>query len=145
MKEKIIEAQMKLELLKKSDEIQRQLDLNKEIEESKIKEQIEREKAVKYAEEIFNLIPQKIEEALKKRESKIILYGYNINRNHNSPCYPPSLFQETVVNTLKKLLNKEKITYKFESSYNDDSGFYGSDSIGNPSYWIEYRLSIDLG
>lgn len=144
MKEVLIEARKKLDRLNKSDATKK---ANKEKRET-AKKEAEDKKTIKdatvRAKEIFNSIPELIEAAIKERKSVVELYGFNVDHARNSWGYSVGLYNSTIVDRLKKLLNKEKIEFKYDSFENNDEGWYGSDSFGNPSYWTEYSLTINI-
>lgn len=129
MKNVLVEARKKLDILKEKDSLKgknkKEKDLAKKEKENNKQDSLDK----KYAKELFNNIPNLIKKSLKLRKDKFILY--NCRKNGNILAY------------LKILLDKENIKYEVEVNECNDKSFYSDkDSIGNPSYWTEYDLII---
>lgn len=98
------------------------------------------------ANEIYGKIPKLIQLALDNRQDKFELYGYNRYSDRHYYTYNEdrarSLREDTIMSELERMLKKDGVKYEIKNGYYNDEGFYGSDSIGNPSYWVETDLIV---
>ena len=142
MKDFLKEASKKLKTLKEQDKA---IELQKE-QEAIQKRMAEDNETIlqcnKRAKEIYESMSKLIETALDKRLNFIKLYSYRLDSDGRNWTEKPSLRNTTIMNELKRLLANDSIKFEVEYNSGNDEGWYGSDSIGNPSYWQDVDLIV---
>ena len=102
--------------------------------------------AIKLAEEIYLTIPKKIQESLNLRKNSFCLnYKFReTNRNGSEYSNDNDKLQNKIFLLLEEKLKKDNVKYEYKYEYSNDEGFYGSDSIGSPSYYCKTLLMINF-